>query len=52
MYYVVALDQSDEKFAIGYNEYNRNGKIIFVRRPQTYKSRSVAEKLASKLNGK
>jgi hypothetical protein len=52
MYYVIALGQSDEKFAIGRNEYNRNGKITFVRQPQTYKSRSQAEKLASALNGK
>ena len=52
MYYVVALDPSDEKFAVGYNEYNRNGKIIFVRRPQTYRSRAQADKIAKQLNGK
>ena len=52
MYYVIALDQSDEKFAIGYNEFNRNGKIIFVRRPQTYRSRAQANKVAQQLNGK
>lgn len=52
MYYVIALDQSDEKFAVGRNEYNRNGKITFVRQPTVYKSRSTAEKLANTLNGK
>ena len=52
MYYVVALDQSDEKFAVGRNEYNRDGKISFVRQTTTFKSRSEAEKIASKLNGK
>ena len=52
MYYVVALDHSDEKFAVGRNEFNRDGKIAFVRLPNTFKSRTQAEKLASKLNGK
>lgn len=52
MYYVITLGQDDEKFAIGRNEYNRNGKITFVRQPQTYKSRSQAEKVANTLNGK
>jgi hypothetical protein len=51
MYYVISLGQSDEKFAVGRNEYNRDGKISFVRQPQTYRSRAQAEKLASKLNG-
>jgi len=51
MYYVISLGQSDEKFAVGRNEYNRDGKISFVRHPSTFKSRSQAEKLASKLNG-
>jgi len=52
MYYVVALDQSDEKFAVGRNEYNRDGKISFVRQKATFKSRSEAENVANKLNGK
>ena len=52
MYRVISLDPSDEKFAVGRNEYNRDGKIAFVRLPNTFKSRLVAEKLASKLNGK
>jgi hypothetical protein len=52
MYYVIALDQSDEKFAIGRNEYNRNSKIVFVRLPQTYRSRAQADKVAKQLNGK
>jgi len=52
MYYVITLGQDDTKFAIGRNEYNRNGKITFVRQPQTYKSRAQAEKLANQLNGK
>jgi len=52
MYYVVALGSSDEKFAVGRNEYNRDGKISFVRQKPTFKSRVEAEKLASKLNGK
>ena len=51
MYYVVALDQNDEKFAVGRNEYNRNGKITFVRQKPTFKSRWDAGKLADKLNG-
>jgi hypothetical protein len=52
MYYVIALDQSDEKFAIGRNEYDRSGKISFVRQPQTYRSRAQALKAAKQLNGK
>ena len=52
MYYVITLDRSDEKFAVGRNEYNRDGKISFVRQAPTFKSRSEAEKLAAKLNGK
>jgi hypothetical protein len=52
MYYVIALDQSDEKFAIGRNEYDRSGKISFVRQPQTYRSRAQADKVAQQLNGK
>ena len=52
MYRVIALDPSDEKFAVGRNEYNRDGKITFVRLPNTFKSRSVAERTANKLNGK
>jgi len=52
MYYVVALGQSDEKFAVGRNEYNRDGKISFVRQKATFKSRSEAENVANKLNGK
>ena len=52
MFYVIALDPGDEKFAIGRNEYNRNGKITFVRLPRTFKSRTQAEKLANQLNGK
>jgi len=52
MYYVIALNQSDEKFAVGRNEYNRDGKISFVRQKTTFKSRSEAEKLVNKLNGK
>lgn len=51
MYYVIALDQSDEKFAVGRNEYNHGGKITFVRQTQTFKSRSEADKVANKLNG-
>jgi hypothetical protein len=52
MYRVISLGPSDEKFAVGRNEYNRDGKIAFVRLPNTFKSRSEAEKLAAKLNGK
>lgn len=52
MYYVVALGPSDEKFAVGRNEYNRDGKISFVRQKTTFKSRAEADKVASKLNGK
>ena len=52
MYYVIALNPSDAKFVVGRNEYNRNGKISFVRQTPTFKSRTEAEKLASKLNGK
>ncbi len=51
MFYVIALDQSDEKFAVGRNEYNQGGKISFVRLPGTF-SRAQAEKLANRLNGK
>ena len=51
MYYVIALGQSDEKFAVGRNEYNRNSKITFVRQPPTFKSRAEADKFAIKLNG-
>ncbi len=51
MYYVIALDPSDEKFAVGRNEYNHGGKISFVRQAQTFKSRSQAEKIAKQLNG-
>lgn len=52
MFYVVALNPSDEKFAIGRNEYDRSGKISFVRRPQIFKSRAQADKLVKQLNGK
>ena len=52
MFYVIALGQDDEKFAVGRNEYNRDGKISFVRLPSTFKSRSQADKLAKQLNGK
>ena len=52
MFYVIALDQSDEKFAVGRNEYNQGGKISFVRQPQTYRSRAQAEKVVKQLNGK
>ena len=52
MFYVITLDQSDEKFAVGRNEYNRSGKIAFVRQKQTFTSRSQADKLAKQLNGK
>jgi len=52
MFYVIALDQSDEKFAIGRNEYDRSGRISFVRQPQTYRSRAQADKVAQQLNGK
>ena len=52
MYYVIALGQRDEKFAVGRNEYNRNSKITFVCQPPTFKSRAEAEKLATELNGK
>jgi hypothetical protein len=51
MYYVITLGQSDEKFAVGRNEYNRDGKISFVRQTPTFKSRLEADKLADKLNG-
>ena len=50
MFYVITLGASDEKFAVGRNEYNRNGKITFVRRPQTYRSRAQADKVAKQLN--
>ncbi len=50
MYYVIALGPSDEKFAVGRNEYNHGGKISFVRQAQTYKSRSQADKVAKQLN--
>jgi hypothetical protein len=52
MYYVITLGQSDEKFVVGRNEYDRSGRISFVRHKQTFTSRSQAEKLASTLNGK
>ena len=52
MYRVISLDPSDEKFAVGRNEYNRDGKITFVRQPQTYRSRAQADKVAKQLNGK
>jgi hypothetical protein len=52
MFYVITLGQDDEKFAIGRNEYDRSGKISFVRQPQTYRSRAQAEKVAQQLNGK
>ena len=52
MFYVIALGPSDEKFAVGRNEYDRSGKITFVRQPQTYKSRAQADKVAKQLNGK
>ena len=52
MFYVIALGQDDEKFAVGRNEYDRGGKITFVRQPQTYRSRVQAEKVAKQLNGK
>jgi hypothetical protein len=52
MYYVIALDQSDEKFVIGRNEYNRSGRITFVRRAQIFRSRAQALKVAQQLNGK
>lgn len=52
MFYVIALDPKDEKFAVGRNEYNHGGKISFVRQNPTFKSRSQAEKFADQLNGK
>lgn len=52
MYYVIALDHSDEKFAVGRNEYDRSGRIGFVQQPKIYKSRAQAEKVAQQLNGK
>ena len=52
MYYVITLGQSDEKFAVGRNEYDRSGRISFVRQKQTFTSRSQADKFASMLNGK
>jgi hypothetical protein len=52
MYYVISLGPSDEKFAIGRNEYDRSGKISFVRQPQTFRSRAQADKVAQQLNGK
>ena len=52
MFYVIALGQDDEKFAVGRNEYDRSGKITFVRQKQTFTSRSQADKLAATLNGK
>lgn len=52
MYRVISLDQSDEKFAVGRNEYNRDGKISFVRQKPTFKSRAEADKFVNKLNGK
>ena len=52
MFYVITLGASDEKFAIGRNEYDRSGKISFVRQPPTFKSRSQAETLVKQLNGK
>ncbi len=52
MYYVIALGQDDEKFAVGRNEYDRSGKITFVRQPKTYRSYAQADKVAKQLNGK
>lgn len=52
MYYVISLGSSDAKFAVGRNEYNRDGKISFVRQKPTFRSRLQADKLANKLNGK
>jgi len=52
MFYVIALGQDDEKFAVGRNEYDRSGKISFVRQPQTYRSHAQALKVAQQLNGK
>ena len=52
MYYVITLGQSDEKFAVGRNEYDRGGRISFVRQAPTFRSRTQADKLAKTLNGK
>jgi hypothetical protein len=52
MFYVIALGQDDTKFAIGRNEYDRSGKISFVRQPQTFRTRAQADKVAQQLNGK
>ncbi len=52
MFYVITLGQDDAKFAVGRNEYDRSGKITFVRQSQTYRSRAQAEKVAKQLNGK
>ena len=52
MYYVITLGQSDTKFAVGRNEYDRSGRISFVRQAPTFKSRDQADKLAKTLNGK
>ena len=52
MYYVITLGPSDAKFAVGRNEYDRSGRISFVRQKQTFTSRSQADKIASILNGK
>ena len=52
MYYVITLGHDDAKFAIGRNEFNRDGKISFVRQPRTYRSRAQALKIAQQLNGK
>ena len=52
MFYVITLGQDDAKFAVGRNEYDRSGKITFVRQPQTYRTRAQADKVAQQLNGK
>ncbi len=52
MFYVITLAQDDAKFAVGRNEYDRSGRITFVRQPQTYRSRAQADKVAKQLNGK
>jgi hypothetical protein len=51
MFYVITLGQDDAKFAIGRNEYDRSGRITFVRQPQTFRSRAQALKVAQRLNG-
>jgi len=50
MFYVVSRGQDDEQFMVGRHGTDCNGRITFVRLPQTFRSRAQAEKVAKQLN--